>query len=289
MGRSPNTSQGEAIIRDEDSDFDPMWNQKFRTLYDQALMSKRLEDRSKAINLMMQAIEVKEAQDFPRLYRQAVQELALMYKEKGNLEEAVRYFQIALDYGSGQAAYELALIHKGNEEWEKAEELFKTAISYGYEQNSIYVLARMYKETGRREQAVEWIHRMLNTVSHKQEAEFFLTKIQAEGGDVDAQIALANLYLIRGGEYEEQGEICPYFDEGEDYNEQALYWMTKAAEKSINAKHNVALMHKRMGNIDETIKWMKKAAREGSSHSNPGDEHFRIIAQYELYQSGLSF
>ena len=268
---------------DNNSDFVFRQRELFKTLYDQALIFKNAGKIDEAISTMTQAVEIKEAQNSSRLYINAVNELALLHKEKGNQEEAVRYFKIALNYRSNKAAYELALIHTENEEWDQAEKLFKTAINYGYGYDATYELAKMYKESGQREQAIESIRPLLSTLSHNHEAEFFLKKIQAENGDVDAQIALANLYLIRGREYEEIGKTCPYFDEGEDYKERALYWMTKAAEKSINAKRNVAVIYKDRGDIEEAIKWMTKAAQEESFHPNPGsDEHFDTIAQYDL-------
>ena len=265
--------------KDNNSDFVFKQRELFKALYDQALIFKNAGKIDEAISTMTQAVEIKEAQNSSRLYINAVNELALLHKEKGNQEEAVRYFKIALDYRSRKAAYELALIHTENKEWEQAEGLFKTARNYGYWNETItYALAKMYKKAGKRDQAKESIRPLLGTVSYGKEAEFFLNKIQAEDGDVNAQMEVAGIYLRTGGEYEEQGKVCPYF-EGEDYKERAWYWMKKAAEKSIQAKYNVALMYKKIGDIDETIKWMKRAAQEESFHS---DEHLRIIAQYDL-------
>ena len=272
-------------------------------LYNQALAAKKAGNWKEAISLMTQVTEIKfqlptythdprRRLEISGIYRKANYELGLMHKERGNPAEAERYFKTAYQqHASGRAAYELAMIYKKNREWRNAEGLFKAAMIFGYRaQNpAIYELAKMYKEIGKRDQAVKRFHELSNIKGDRNEAEFFrrgaeffLAKIQAEDGDVEAQITLSSLYFIRGLEYENRGEICPYF-EGEDYRKEELYWIIKAAEKSIDAKHSVALTYYHRGDIDEAIKWMKRVITEGPHPDSREEDNFKItLAHFDL-------
>ena len=79
-------------------------------------------------------------------------------------------------------------------------------------------------------------------------------RTQAEGGDVNAQFALANTYWPEGG-----GDEVIQGDMGE-----AIKWLRKAAEQShVQAQLQLATL---VGedDLEETLKWLRAAAEQGN-------------------------
>ena len=167
--------------------------------------------------------------------------LGVFYHERGQTDEAAKYYTIAAEQGEREAQCNLGNIYEDGDEYAEAFHWYKSAADQG-SLPGLYNLSKVYAQG------------LVNDEPDLEKA-FEYMKKAAEGGFAWAQEDLARLYMN---------------GEGITKNlEKAVEWFEKAAEQNMaNSQYVLGLFYERgietiKGDFEKAKYWYTKAAENG--------------------------
>ena len=189
----------------------------------------------------------------------ALNNLAILYKDLGRHEDSEQYYLKAIEKGDVDALNNLAILYKNLGRHEDSEQYYLKAIEKGHV-DAFYNLAILYKNLGRHEdseqyylKAIEKGHvKALNNLAilykdlgrHEDSEQYYLKAI--EKGHVDALNNLAILYKDLGR------------------HEDSEQYYLKAIEKGhVKALNNLAILYGDLGRHEDSEQYYLKAIEKG--------------------------
>ncbi len=218
------------------AEIDQLWDEN---RYEAALKKiDEIENEADGVKFFLQAYcyhELKKYKEAESHYLQAIKKgnvdalnnLAILYRDQGKKAESESYYLQAIEKGHVNALYNLANLYRDQGKKAESESYYLQAIEKGHV-DALYNLANLYREQGK----------------NAESESYYLQAI--EKGHVDALNNLANLYS-------EQGK-----------NAESESWYLKSIEKGdINALYNLANLYREQGKNTESESWYLKSIEKG--------------------------
>jgi tetratricopeptide (TPR) repeat protein len=250
-----------------------------QSYFQQARIASKRGEINNAITLYLLALEKSDG-DYP----EALLNLAILYKQNDNIQEAINAYQQAIKIKNNYATayFNLAYLYSEREEQEKAIFNYKKAIEFDSKSGkSWYNLSIIYEKKKEFELAIECLNNAIKADPTYLKALSSLGVLYAKLGNYEQAIETYKTLIFHYPNYSRG-----YYNLGLAYSKLDLYAeaiesYSKVIEidpENIKAKTNIGVLYARIDNIDLAIKTFEDAIdMEVTNH----ELRYNLALQYE--------